>query len=420
MANTTNFGWETPDDTDLVKDGAAAMRTLGNAIDASFVDLKGGTTGQVLSKTSNTDLDFTWVTSDDANAIQNAIVDAKGDLITATAADTPARLAVGNNGETLVADSSATTGLRWQGNFAAGKNAIINGDFNIWQRGTSFTSVNGNYSADRFISSTNKTVTISRQSFTAGTAPVSGYESTYFLRMAQSASGSFYALQQRVEDVRVFAGQTVTLSFWAKANATVANKAGIVQNFGSGGSASVDNYSSSFNITTSWARYTYTVTLGSMSGKTIGTNSYLMVQPILTENSTAHDIDLWGVQLEIGSTATTFQTATGTLAGELGLCQRYLPSIYGGSYAGYAYATNSILYAIPFPVKARVAPTGITVTGTWTGYSLNTGSNFTPTFNLADMSGASIDSNGGRAITAGQGSRLESSGGVILFTGCEL
>ena len=113
MANTTNFNWETPDDTDLVKDGAAAMRTLGNSIDTSFVDLKGGTTGQVLSKTSNTDLDYTWVTTDDANAIQNSIVDAKGDLIAASANDTPARLAVGNNGETLVADSSTSTGLKW-------------------------------------------------------------------------------------------------------------------------------------------------------------------------------------------------------------------------------------------------------------------------------------------------------------------
>jgi hypothetical protein len=64
MANTTNFGWETPDDTDLVKDGAAAMRTLGNAIDTSMVDLKGGTTGQILSKTSNTDMDFTWIAND--------------------------------------------------------------------------------------------------------------------------------------------------------------------------------------------------------------------------------------------------------------------------------------------------------------------------------------------------------------------
>ena len=113
MATTTNFGWETPDDTDLVKDGALAIRTLGSAIDTSLVDLKGGTTGQVLSKTSNTDMDFTWVTSDDANAIQNAIVDAKGDLITATAADTPARLAVGTNGQILTADSTTATGLKW-------------------------------------------------------------------------------------------------------------------------------------------------------------------------------------------------------------------------------------------------------------------------------------------------------------------
>lgn len=60
MPNTTNFNWTTPADTDLVKDGAAAIRTLGSSIDTSFVDLKGGTTGQLLSKASNTDLDYTW------------------------------------------------------------------------------------------------------------------------------------------------------------------------------------------------------------------------------------------------------------------------------------------------------------------------------------------------------------------------
>jgi len=114
MATTTpNFGWTVPTSTDLVKDGATAIETLGDSIDASFVDLKGGTTGQVLSKASGTDLDFSWVAQDDSNAIQNAIVDAKGDLIAATANDTPARLAVGTNGQVLQADSTAATGLKW-------------------------------------------------------------------------------------------------------------------------------------------------------------------------------------------------------------------------------------------------------------------------------------------------------------------
>ena len=72
MATTTNFGWETPDDTDLVKDGAAAMRTLGSAIDTSLVDLKGGTTGQVLSKASNTVMDFSWIEQDDTPLSFNA------------------------------------------------------------------------------------------------------------------------------------------------------------------------------------------------------------------------------------------------------------------------------------------------------------------------------------------------------------
>lgn len=114
MATTTpNFGWVVPTSTDLVKDGATAIETLGDAIDASLLDLKGGTTGQVLSKNSNTDMDFTWVAQDDSNAIQNSIVDAKGDLIGATANDTPARLAVGTNGQVLTADSTASTGLAW-------------------------------------------------------------------------------------------------------------------------------------------------------------------------------------------------------------------------------------------------------------------------------------------------------------------
>jgi hypothetical protein len=122
MATTTpNFGWVVPTSTDLVKDGATAIETLGDSIDASLLDLKGGTSGQVLAKNSNTDMDFVWVAQDDSNAIQNAIVDAKGDLIAATAADTPARLAVGANNTVLTADSSEATGMKWAAAAGGGK-----------------------------------------------------------------------------------------------------------------------------------------------------------------------------------------------------------------------------------------------------------------------------------------------------------
>lgn len=117
MANTTNFNWETPDDTDLVKDGAAAIRTLGNSIDTSFVDLKGGTTGQVLSKASNTDLDYSWTTPTDQTPLTT-----KGDLFTYTTTD--ARLGVGTNGQYLKANSSTSTGLEWA-DISAGSMTLI-------------------------------------------------------------------------------------------------------------------------------------------------------------------------------------------------------------------------------------------------------------------------------------------------------
>jgi hypothetical protein len=88
MATTTNYGWTTPNDTDLVKDGAAAIRTLGSSID-------------------------TTVFANAGSGIAKTIVDAKGDIIAATAADTVARLAVGANNTVLTADSSTATGLKW-------------------------------------------------------------------------------------------------------------------------------------------------------------------------------------------------------------------------------------------------------------------------------------------------------------------
>jgi hypothetical protein len=135
MATTPNFNWATPDNTGLVRNGALDIRTLGDAIDASLVDLKGGTTGQVLSKASNTDMDFTWVTDAAGDitgvtagtgisgggtsgtvTVTNSMataIDAKGDLIGGTGADTFARLAVGANGTVLTADSAEATGLKW-------------------------------------------------------------------------------------------------------------------------------------------------------------------------------------------------------------------------------------------------------------------------------------------------------------------
>lgn len=143
MANTTNFGWETPDDTDLVKDGASAIRTLGQAIDTSMADLEGGTTGQILSKASATDMDFTWIDQNTGDitgvtagtgisgggtsgtvTVTNSMattIDAKGDLIAGTASDAFARLAVGTNGYVLTADSAETTGMKWAAPAGGGK-----------------------------------------------------------------------------------------------------------------------------------------------------------------------------------------------------------------------------------------------------------------------------------------------------------
>jgi len=111
MATTPNFGWVTPAPTDLVTDLPADFEIFADAVDASLVDLKGGTTGQVLAKASNTDMDFTWAT--DASGIPATLLDAKGDLIVASAADTAARLAVGTNGHVLTANSGATNGVEW-------------------------------------------------------------------------------------------------------------------------------------------------------------------------------------------------------------------------------------------------------------------------------------------------------------------
>jgi hypothetical protein len=320
-----------------------------------------------------------------ATAVNPTIIDAKGDILTATAADTPARLAVGNNGETLVADSSAATGLSYQANWAAGKNKIINGDFNINQRAFTSTTTSGPYTFDRWkTSASGGTVTWSAQAFTPGAAPVAGYESKNFMRIAttgQSGSSEWSMITQSIEDVRILAGQTATISFWAKAaSGTPKVAVEVQQSFGSGGSPSSNTftYGGQATISTSWARYSVTFTVPSISGKTIGTTentSYLFLALWASAGSALNartgsigiqnnTIDFWGVQVEAGSVATAFQTATGTIQGELAACQRYYIRYQGGDtyipIANGSTGTTSALYAnIYFPVEMRTKPSSI-------------------------------------------------------------
>lgn len=172
MPTTTNFGWTTPADTDLVKDGALAIRTLGNGVDTSMAQLKGGTTGQILSKTSNTDMAFTWINNDQGDitavtagtgltgggtsgavtlaldstaVISPTIVDAKGDIIAATAADTVARLAVGANNTVLMADSSTATGLKWGTVSGGGMTSLASGSLS--GSSVDITSISSSYNS---------------------------------------------------------------------------------------------------------------------------------------------------------------------------------------------------------------------------------------------------------------------------------
>jgi hypothetical protein len=283
-------------------------------------------------------------------------------------------LAVGNNGESLVADSSTSTGLRYTENYAAGKNKIINGDFGVWQRGTSFTLTTNvtTYTADRFMvlsTHSSGSTTVAQQTFTPGTAPVAGYEGQYFFRITNSAATTNTEFQQRVEDVRTFAGQTVTVSFWAKASSAVTMANAIIQNFGSGGSGNVTTTGTSQTLTTSWARYSTTINVPSISGKTVGTSSYLQVYPMYYSSGTlaSNVIDIWGVQVEDGSVATAFQTATGTIQGELAACQRYYQLIASGTNKpicpmSYPSAAN-VFGTLAFP-EMRTAPTLVIASGT--------------------------------------------------------
>ena len=247
-------------------------------------------------------------------------------------------------------------------------NYIINGAFDIWQRGASFTiSGSTSYTADRWavLADGSGTRTVSRQAFTPGAAPVSGYEGEFFFRYTQSGiSGQTYsAIQHKIENVRTLAGETATISFWAKAGANRQISVTTVQNFGSGGSGeSWTNYTE-INITTSWIRYSITVPIGSMSGKTIGANSYLMLHFVGGVNSN-YVLDLWGVQVEDGATATPFRRNANSIQGELAACQRYYWRTQGDSNylpigKGRADSATTAYITVKHPVPMRTKPSSV-------------------------------------------------------------
>lgn len=247
--------------------------------------------------------------------------------------------------------------------FIAGKNKIINGDFGIWQRGTTFTGIgNSIYNTDRWYTETGGTATITRQAFTPGTAPVAGYEGQYFLQYATATTNGTHGIDQAIEDVRTFAGQTVTVSAWMKANAATTITVLLSQFFGSGGSGQVDAGSTTWTLGTSWQRYTWTVAVPSMSGKTIGTGSTAITLRILNLTNTSFTFQLWGAQVEAGSAATPFTLAGGGQPqAELALCQRYYET--GNAYFGTrnpSIADNhpfGSLIGTSFKVTKRAAPT---------------------------------------------------------------
>jgi len=262
------------------------------------------------------------------------------------------------------------------------KNIIVNGNFRVWQRGTSFTSpANAAFQADRwktFFSTSGGigTYTISRQAFTPGQTDVPGEPDSY-LRFDKTVAGTsvtFHSIYQPIENVRTFAGQRATLSFYAKANAARNTAATFWQSFGTGGSSLAQALNFNYSLTTSWQRFSVSFDLASISGKTVGTNHFLYLE-LYTEgsawgtNNTTYTIDFANVQVELGSVPTPFDTVP--FAYELRRCQRYfwktfpyatapaqnVSSASGAITAQIREAGGLVCQQARFPDQMRASPT---------------------------------------------------------------
>lgn len=281
------------------------------------------------------------------------------------------------------------------------RNKIINGNFDIWQRGITFTSTG--YTSDRWILNLiGATGSLSRQSFTLGQTDVPGNPQFYnrlTCSTITSVNNAVSELSQRFEDIAVLAGRNATLSFYVKA-ATNETKLGIrfAQRFGTGGSSANSTEIALLSLTTSWKKYSLTFPMPSLEGKVLGTNYYAELLFDLAHPNTFSGalidqlgtIDIAQVQLEEGSVATDFEQRP--LGIEVELCQRYYETSFdfGGigmvtaNYGWYGTqipsSANRILVA--FKTRKRTSPT-ITL------YSPNTGAQ--GYLSATSPSGASAD-----------------------------
>lgn len=245
------------------------------------------------------------------------------------------------------------------------RNLIINSAMQVAQRGTSFTADNI-YTLDRWSSGdgTGGTParTLSQETFTLGQTDVPNAH--YYLRHNQTAASTNgnSSLVQKIEDITRFDGQTITLSFYAKADAAMDIDVRLIQDFGTGGSPSSDvTLTETVSIGTSWTRYTVTKTLGSLSGKTLGSDgvhtSFLSLNIEFQPTST-FTFDATLFQLEYGDTATPFEHRS--YGDELARCQRYYYRKTGTVVVlaiAQATASDTARFPLRLVPTMRAAPT---------------------------------------------------------------
>jgi hypothetical protein len=281
-------------------------------------------------------------------------------------------IARGGTGGATAAAALAALGAVSAANYN-GKNKILNSDFSIWQRAsTGTTSSTTGYFADRWryalAGGSAKGFTQSRQNFTAGFgATTFGQETKSFYRIAVSTTGgggyTSELFEQPIEDVRTFAGQTVTLSFWASSDSARSITPRLIQNFGTSGSSSVTTAFAAQSITSAWTKFTATITLPSVSGKTISAaDDHALILSFSLPLNATYTFNFWGVQLEKGSAATAFSTNGANQEEELSACQRYYYRISNPSTStpiglGYYFSTTVAYLTLQHPVTMRANPT---------------------------------------------------------------